>query len=187
MATVSAKLLLSSFTQFHTFEMFLHRCQVIPFAFEVGPTQSRDATFLASVSDSAKKKLLHLSKAKLMLQHCCCILQHQRKAIWWPLQAAKIRFISRLYPNYIKLLGFETFHFLDGIRFGLNKKIIWTKNWYRKIWYLKSLGFGIKKYRIWYGGKFWIRFHSDFGFRHTLVHPQKSDCVKKIRKAPRIR
>ena len=65
MATVSAKLLLSSFTQFHTFEMFLHRCQVIPFAFEVGPTQSRDATFLASVSDSAKKQVAAFVKSKV--------------------------------------------------------------------------------------------------------------------------
>ena len=65
-------------------------------------------------------------------------------------------------------IGFKTFWYQKSIGIGFEK------NWYRKkYWYRKKIG--IKKYRIRYrkkisiGKMFRIRFHSDFGFRHTLI------------------
>ena len=97
-----------------------------------------------------------------------------------------------------KLLGFETFPFFRWFWIRYRKILVSEKvsDSVLKIFGIrKSIGFGIvkiwyrKKYRIWYrkylvsekvsdsvseefgiGKKFRIRFRSDFGYRHTLVH-----------------
>ena len=69
--------------------------------------------------------------------------------------------------------------------FGFKKSIGigFEKNWYRKsigigfekFWYRKKYWYRFRKIlvskKIGIGKKFWIRFRSDFGYRHTLPPP----------------
>ena len=73
-----------------------------------------------------------------------------------------------------KLLGFETFPFFKWFRIRYRKNLVSEKvsDSVLKIFGIgKSIGFGIGKF--WYRKKFWIRFRSDFGYRHTLFSAKR--------------
>ena len=66
--------------------------------------------------------------------------------------------------SFEKKLVWEKVSVSVSEKIGIEKVLVLVLE---NIWYKKSIGFGIEKIGI--GKKFWIRFGSYFGFRHTLV------------------